>query len=187
MPLPPPTVNRKLIHTRTITCTGYDRADGAWDVDGWLIDAKAHGFDSPERGHIPPGEPIHSMGLRLAVTPDMKIKDALAVQDYSPYRICPAITPSFRNLKGLSLTRGFKKSVRDLFGGVKGCVHLVDILGPIATTLFQTSIKRRLQKLEDAKARGQNIKPAVLDTCHAWSSDGPVVKREFPVFYTGKD
>jgi len=25
----------------------------------------------------------------------------------------------------------------------------------------------------------------LLGTCHAWATDSPVVKREFPAFYTG--
>jgi len=27
----------------------------------------------------------------------------------------------------------------------------------------------------------------VIDTCHAWASDGPVVRRWAPDFYTGPD
>jgi hypothetical protein len=30
------------------------------------------------------------------------------------------------------------------------------------------------------------VKPPILDTCHALASDGPVVKRFWPAFYTGK-
>ena len=186
MPLPPSDVKRKHVHTRTITCTGYERADNAWEVEGWITDIKTYGVDSPERIHVPAGEPMHGMGMRMTVGTDLTISDAVAVQDYSPYRICHTITPSFRKLIGLSLKKGFRKSVRDLLGGNKGCVHLVDILGPMATTLFQTTTKRRIKQLEDAKDRGEKVKPHVINTCHAWSAEGPIVKRDFPDFYTGK-
>ncbi len=187
MPLPPPDVKRKLLHTRTITCQGFERTDGAWEVEGWITDVKTYAIpDAPERGNIPAGEPMHGMGLRLRVNDDMEITDAVAKQDYSPYRICHTITPSFRKLIGLSLTKGFRKAVRDVLGGTKGCVHLVDILGPMATTLFQTTAKRRHKQLDEARARGENVKHPVINTCHAWASDGPVVKRDFPEFYTGE-
>ncbi len=186
MPLPPSDVKRKHVHTRTIACQGFERVDGAWEVEGWITDIKTYGVDSPERIHVPPGEPMHGMGMRLTVADNMQITDTVAVQDHSPYRICHTITPSFRKPIGLSLTKGFRKSVRDLLGGNKGCVHLVDILGPMATTLFKTTTKRRFKQLRDAEDRGEKLRPPVINTCHAWSSDGPVVKRDFPDFYTGK-
>ena len=30
-------------------------------------------------------------------------------------------------------------------------------------------------------------RPYVIDTCHAWAADGPVVKRWAPDFYSGPD
>ena len=29
-------------------------------------------------------------------------------------------------------------------------------------------------------------RPAVIDTCHAWRADGPVVQKSYPDFYTGE-
>ena len=69
-----------------------------------------------------------------------------------------------------------------LLGGVNGCTHLVELLGPVATTAFQTiyPIKsRRQESRPDAK------KPLMLDSCHALASDGEIVKRHWPQFYTG--
>ena len=49
MPLPAPTSERKLLHTRTITCQGYERADGKWDIDGWINDIKTYDVANIER------------------------------------------------------------------------------------------------------------------------------------------
>ena len=139
-----------------------------------------------DRGTIAPGEHIHGMDLRMTIDLELNIHDMVAATNFSPYCICPDITPNFRKLIGLSLATGFRKSVRELLGGTKGCVHLVDILGPMATTLFQTTIKKRHKQLDEATDRGENIKPPVINTCRTWSSEGPVVKSDFPDFYTGK-
>ncbi|MEQ9449269.1 MAG: DUF2889 domain-containing protein [Rhodospirillaceae bacterium] len=184
MPLPKPDIKRKHVHTRTITCTGFERADGTWEVEGWITDVKTYDTETPER-QVPEGEPMHGMGMRLTLDDNMIITEAVAKQDYSPYRICHTITPSYGKLAGLSLTKGFRKAVREMFGGTKGCVHLVDILGPMATTLFQTTTKRRLKQLNDAKERGTAIRPPVIDTCHTWASDSSIVESDFPDFYTG--
>lgn len=185
MPLPPP-APRKLLHTRTIVCEGYQRADGQWDVDGRLTDIKAEpltsGFDRPDG--IPAGEPVHDMLLRITVNDGLTITDSVAAMDYHPWRICPAVTASFSKLIGLSLKAGFTKKVRELFGGINGCTHLTSLTGPAATTALQTMIRARLKKLEEARAGNALRKPPpVLNTCHTWARTSPVVKRELPEFY----
>jgi len=187
MPLPPPATGRTKLHTRRITCEGFLRDDGLWDIDGWITDVKEEAYRNFDRGEIPAGVPLHGMGLRITIDEDYKIVDAVAVTDFSPYRICPDVTPAFQKLVGLSLTRGFKRSVRELLGGTHGCVHLVDLLGPMATTAMQTAAFKRNVALRAAGAKGAAVKPPFFDTCHTWASDSPVVKREFPALYTGKD
>ncbi len=72
MPLPPPSP-RKLRHTRTIVCEGFERPDGQWDVDGRLLDVKADTIENWDKGTIPAGQPIHDMHLRLTVDARMAI------------------------------------------------------------------------------------------------------------------
>ena len=68
MPLSPPTA-RKLLHTRTVSCHGYQRDDGLWDIEGHLVDGKTYGFDNDHRGVVNAGEPVHEMWLRLSIAP----------------------------------------------------------------------------------------------------------------------
>lgn len=189
MPLSSPDP-REHIHTRTIDCRGFRRADGLWDVEGHLRDTKTYAFDNHFRGEVPPGAPVHDMWLRLTVDDRLVIHAVEAVTDASPYTICPNITPNFQRLVGLRIYPGFQREVRDRLGGIEGCTHLVDLLGPVATTAYQTVFPYRARQQEQA-ASGQRPpdkrqrKPRLIDTCHAFASDGEVVKRYWPEFYTG--
>ncbi len=64
MPLTSPS-EREPVHTRTITCEGYERDDGLYDIDGWLTDTKSYAYTSTDRGEVNAGVPVHGMGLRL--------------------------------------------------------------------------------------------------------------------------
>ncbi len=98
--------------------------------------------------------------------------------------------PNFQRLKGLRIYPGFQKQVRDLLGGTAGCTHLVELLGPLATTAYQTIFPyRERQRSESPAAREPpdkpRRKPRLIDSCHAFAGDGEVVKRYWPEFYTG--
>jgi hypothetical protein len=187
MPLPTP-APRKLRHTRTIVCEGYERADGQWDVDGRLTDVKADTIKFWNEGaEIPAGQPVHDMYLRLTVDSKMTITHSEAAMDYHPWPVCPAITQNFSKLAGVSIKPGFTKKAGDLFGGINGCTHLGSLIGPAATTVMQTMVRARVKRMKEAQDNGQpRPMPAFLNTCHTWATNSPVVKREYPEFYRGE-
>lgn len=185
MPLPAPTDDRELLHTRTIVCEGYEREDGKWDIDGWLTDVKTYEFTNKDRGAIKPGEPIHGMGLRMTFDLELNIHDMAAVMDFTPYRICPNITPNFRKLIGLNLNKGFIRAARERASGINGCVHLFDLLGPMATTAYQTIDEIRYETFKEKERNGDPTMPFFVNSCHAWTTDGDLLKRELPSYYTG--
>jgi len=183
----PQAASRKLLHTRTIVCEGYERADGQWDVDGRLLDVKADTIESWDKGEIPAGQPIHDMHLRLTVDSKMNITASQTVMDSFPWSICPNIAPNFGQLTGLTLKPGFTKKVGALLGGTNGCTHLGSMIGPVATTVMQTMVRARIKKMNDAQAKGMpRSMPHFLNTCHTWATNSAVVKREFPEFYKGE-
>lgn len=189
MPLSSPSP-REPIHIRQVVCRGYHRADGQWDIEGHLTDVKTYDFESHARGKVPAGEPVHEMWLRLTLDDALVITAVEAVTDKSPYPICGAITPNFQQLTGLSIRAGFLSKARALLGGVAGCTHLVEMLGPVATTAFQTIVPYR-ERLRHAQGKAEMAPPAgtrphLLDSCHAFASDGEVVRRLWPDFYTGR-
>ena len=184
MPLSEPSP-REHIHTRSIECRGYRREDGLWDIEGHLIDRKTYSFENQWRGKVEAGVPVHEMWLRLTIDEDMVVHGAEAATDYAPYSICGAITPQFEQLKGARIGPGWTVRVRKLLGGVHGCTHLVELLGPLATVAYQTLVGQRKKRAKEAKDGAAAEKPRIIDTCHAYASDGPVVKKAWPKFYTG--
>ncbi|HZP86364.1 MAG TPA: DUF2889 domain-containing protein [Burkholderiales bacterium] len=168
-----------------MTCRGYLREDGLWDIEGHLVDTKA--FDAPrEEGSavLPAGKPLHEMWIRLTVDTDLLVHHAEAVTDAGPYGICGDVTPNFKQLEGLTIKAGWTVKTRELLGGIKGCTHLVELLGPVATTAFQTVYSSRVKR--DA-AKGVSAKPGLINTCHAYADDGALVKKRWPQWYRGRE
>jgi hypothetical protein len=198
MPLSPP-VGRQHLHTRRVTCQGFFREDGLWDIEGRITDEKSYEHANEWRGPLKPGDFVHDMSIRLTLNDRFTIVDVDAVTDKSPYRICGDVTPDFKKLIGLRVGGGFHREVRARLGGVHGCTHIVELLGPVATTAFQTISSGKARELERAhRAKSDPApredapskpgrKPYVIDTCHAWAADGPVVRRWAPDFYRGPD
>lgn len=185
MPLPPP-AEREHIHTRTIECTGYRRTDGQWDIEGHLRDVKSYTFSNNERGDIVPGEPVHDMWVRLTVTDGFEITGVAAEMDRTPFAICREVPANFQRLVGLTIGPGWRRAVRERLGGIEGCTHLVELLAPVATTAFQTIYPLlRREKPEGEAPAGS--RPRLLDTCHAFRSDGAKVKEIWPEWYDGPD
>ena len=109
MPLSPP-ATRQQQHNRSIECRGYERADGLWDIEGHLVDTKTYVTNKRDTGRErQPGEPIHDMWLRLTIDLDMKIHEAEAATDASPYAPCGNITPNFKALKGITIGAGWRR------------------------------------------------------------------------------
>ncbi|MEQ9813569.1 MAG: DUF2889 domain-containing protein [Azospirillaceae bacterium] len=188
MPLSPP-AEREPIHTRTVTCRGYRRQDGLWDIEGHITDVKAYAFDNQYRGRVVPGDPIHEMWIRLTVDDTLTIRAVEAATDKSPYAMCGAITPAYEALVGLIIRPGFTRLVRQRLGGAKGCTHITELIGPVATTAFQTvyPVLAR-ERGEGGAATGTREestgrRPPLLNSCHAFAATSPVVKHIWPEHY----
>ncbi|NYZ14683.1 DUF2889 domain-containing protein [Azospirillum sp. RWY-5-1] len=193
MPLSP-SADREPIHTRRITCRGYRRADGLWDVEGQLTDVKTYDFQTEECGLREPGDPIHEMWVRLTLDDDFIVRGVEAVTDKSPYLSCGVVTSKFQSLVGLTIRSGWTRAVKERLGGPQACTHLVELLGPIATTAFQTIYpvlaREQADRARQDRAAGRTApprrgRPALLNMCHIFASDGPVTRDLWPEHYTG--
>ena len=179
MPGLDPTVAREPLHRRAIEILGYKREDGLYDIEGHLVDTKPVDFKLAA-GIRPGGEPIHGMWLRITVDKTLTIVDAAAAMDAMPYvHQCDQIVPAYRLLVGLAIRPGYHQRVKELLGGVRGCTHITELAGALATAAFQTMAGQRLQP------SGQ--KPFQLDRCHALALTSPVVGRYYPQWYRGKE
>ncbi len=199
MPLSPPQ-ERELLHSRDIVLRGYRRADGLYDIEARLTDTKSYGTTNRDRGYIDAGEPIHGMWLRLTVDEQRNVIACEAANDYTPYSICPTAAPNFSRLAGLQIKPGFLKEAAKRIGGTAGCTHLRELLQQMATTAYQTIDPARAKR--EAEAAGEvdqpgsdrldariSVKmggaPAILNTCVAYGTESPVVRRRWPHLYTG--
>lgn len=183
MPLSPPQP-RKHIHTRAVTCCGYQRDDGLWDIEGEIVDTKTYSFANKDRVRIAAGEPIHHMRVRLTVDHDLVVRKAEATTEAGPFNMCGDIAPTYGALEGLAIAPGWRKEVLKRLGGVNGCTHITDLLiGPLAVTAYQTVVPARRHLRADAAAKKR---PPLIDSCHALARTSPVIKRDWPEFYERK-
>ena len=68
------------MHTRSIECEGFLRDDGLWEVEAWLRDTKPFVQRADRfRGELTPSDPVHDIGLRLAIDDGMTIREAEAM------------------------------------------------------------------------------------------------------------
>lgn len=168
---------REPLHRRQVDIQGYKRADGLYDIEGHLVDTKPYDFKLAA-GMRRAGEPVHSMWLRITVDRTLTIVDAAAAMDAMPYvDHCDQIVPAYRKLVGIAIRPGFHQKLKEILGGVRGCTHVTELAGMLATAAFQTMAGQRLQD----PAR----KPFQIDQCHALASSGPVVGRHYPRWYSG--
>ena len=183
MPLSAP-VKRRHYHTREVRCLGFEREDGLWDIEGRITDTKTYSFENHDRGTVGSGAAVHDMLVRLTIDDGLVVHEAEATTESSPFAICPNVTASISELKGLKIGAGWTKAVHERIGRTAGCTHIVQLVtGPLATTAFQTIIPRKMHTGQDVQ--DPKRPPNLLDTCYAFASDGPVVKRQWPDHYTG--
>ena len=114
----------------------------------------------------------------------LTVRAVETVTDAGPFPTCADITPAFKALEGLTLGPGWTRRVRERVGGIRGCTHIVELLGPLATTAFQTMYSRAGREQTDSKEKPKR-RPLHIDSCHVLKSDGEVVKQAWPDYYTG--
>jgi len=184
---------RQPIHTRTVTCHGFRRDDGLWDIEGHIVDIKSYSFHTSCRGDIEPGDPVHEMRMRLTITDTFQVVDIEAETVKSPFAICGSIAAEYKQLVGLTIGAGWNRAIKERLGGAQGCTHLTELLGPIATTAFQTIYpvlaRERADHLRDNPQVGPQVgpveRPVLLDVCHVFDTNGPYVREHWPDHYTG--
>jgi hypothetical protein len=184
MNLPPP-APRSHRHTRTISCEGYQREDGLWDIEAKIVDTKTFSYREPYRGLRQPGEPVHDMAVRLTIGDDMVVRDIQVAMLAVPYAACSTVVAAYKGLIGRKIGAGWRRAVQECVGGVKGCTHVRELLLPAATVAFQTlnSWPEDGQPAPPPDPDFKTERPHFVDGCKAWASDGEVVAKLYPHFH----
>lgn len=124
---------------------------------------------------------IHHMRVVLtARIEDLVIVDVDVVFDVHPHGSCPSIVEHYRKLVGLSISRGFNRQIRELFGGPRACTHttaLLQAMAPAATQALWSMRVQGRQADDDSPFTGspERVEEMVrgnLNTCHVWAEDG---------------
>jgi hypothetical protein len=168
-------ITRECVHQRKINLEGYARSDGLLDIEGEIIDTKNYDFPNRERGIIKAGEALHHMKVKITVNDALTIVDAQAETLAGPFRICPSATIAFVNMIGVQIGPGWRAKVRQAIGGITGCTHITELMGPVATVAIQTFFgekgrKKRESGKSEEKSNNVNI---LADSClgHAVDQD----------------
>jgi len=181
--LPEP-VPREAVHLRSINTRGFLRSDGLWDLEAELIDTKD--YQTTTNGDRPraAGEPVHRMQIRLTIDDDFVVRAAVAAMLDTPFGECAPAAEPFDGLVGARIGPGWRKQVDAAMGGIRGCTHLRELLGVMATVAFQTvpGYRRHEQKLRGEEAAPLREPAHQMGKCLSWDFDGPVIARIAPQF-----
>ena len=177
MPLPTPSPRTRL-HARRVSYEGFRRDDGLFDLEGHLTDIKDHDY-ALLTGLRPAGVAVHDMWVRVTVGSDYIIRSIEVRTDGMPYETCNRIEPAYAKLAGASLLHGFRKTLYDAMGGVRGCSHVTELLAHAPTAAIQmfAGLRREIEPGGD--------KPFQLDRCHALETTTDTVRRYYPQWYRG--
>jgi Protein of unknown function (DUF2889) len=174
-------ITREELHHRRIDMRGYCRSDGLYEVEASVVDRKRHAFEPLMGGkQVAIGEPLHDMGVAIVFDADMKVHDVRTFTRSAPYDICLEGGRALQSLIGLRMTGGWNKAVRDRLGGAKSCTHLMELLGPLATTAFQTTSALRRNQPTPVDAAGRPLK---IDSCYAYGAERDLVRMHWPQFH----
>ena len=179
LPEPAP---RQAVHTRSILCRSFRRDDGLLEIDGRFIDTRPFGYDSGARGFCAPGEALHNMQVRLTIGAGRDIVAVVSAMPNTPYTTCPEVNPNFQRLLGMSISRGFRKTLRERLGGVQGCTHVIALLDAMAAAAVQAYASNSHAPRQPGQPRPVHFFKwdALADTCYSYRSDGPIMQARQP-------
>lgn len=138
-----------------------------------MTDIKSETVEHEEHGYVPAGEPFHDIRFRVTIDASVKIHEAHASIDASPFDVCPHISEAYSKLIGIHIGPGWRVKAKELVGGASGCTHINELFPVIATTAFQA-----MWSHSDEATKKQGFK-LMLDKCHAWSQDGKLAGKLF--------
>ncbi len=190
MPLPPEP-ELEVIHTRTYDIKAYRKDANTLLLRGIVQDQKPGGtyiVDDPEP------LTVHHMVVDLEVSyPSTEIVGVNVVFEDHPHSSCPEIVPDYEKIIGLSISHGFTHKIRELFGGPRGCTHILALLQAMAPVTNQVRFTMMMPAAGSGSEANRNSDPMKqmrklapeqrlaamrfnLNTCHVWDEEGEHVQ-----------
>jgi hypothetical protein len=87
----------------------------------------------------------------------------------------------------LKIAPGWTLKSKAAMGKNRGCTHLTELLGPVATTAIQTISSEMMKRSVQVAAKPIESASLFLNSCHSLAADSPVVKENWPNQYQGKN
>lgn len=151
------------LHTRTLSVVISRSGSGSWLVRGDVIDLRKNGF-VPSTYDLQPSGIIHSMSIELDFDPETLTIEAIRVEqpfvaiEAAPEtggECCRDPAPRLLDLQGEKIDDGFGRRLAAVFGGPRGCSHLL--------TLFQLMVSTipHAVALEGARATQEGTTPRI--------------------------
>lgn len=172
-------VTGEVVHERNIQVRSYPLEDGSLLVEGILRDERfitGYHWDGRVR---PPGV-VHELCIRFLVGGwPLEILDAEAEMLQVPDEGCPEAEEAVRRLIGLPILSGYSQAVKRAMGETRGCLHLTHlalVMGTAALHGYWTQRSREPMALPDSWEEWPGIH-ALLDSCHLWTREGPMVSK----------
>jgi len=131
------------LHSRSLSVTLTQRADGRIDAFGEILDLRKRGF-VPVAGDLQPSGIVHQMQLRAVVAPEGARLESLAAEQpavaFEPTALtqgesCRGPIGRIQALVGTPLDRGFARRWLAELGGPLGCSHILTLGQLLASTV----------------------------------------------------
>ena len=178
-------ITREELHHRQLDLRFYKRSDGLYEVVAQMMDTKSHPFKLQLRDEpVPPGSPIHNMIMTMVVDEFLEVKDIKAEMKATPFGVCLGAQNTLSGVIGLKIGPGWTKKTKELLGGSASCTHLMELLGPMATTAFQGIAPQRMQAVD--RPENEHMRVGKVNSCFAYAEHREVIAQLWPDLYKPK-
>jgi len=100
----------------------------------------------------------HDITLSLDISlPEYCIESAAVSMERVPSEMCHCIEPAVEKLVGTKIAKGFYRRIRNLFGGMDGCINLYQLLSFAAPLAINVSWRYQESKGQIDRADLQKI------------------------------
>jgi len=153
------------LHTRALSITLVQRADGRLDVQGTLLDLRKRGF-VPVGGDLQPSGIVHHMLLDAVVDPAAAVLDTIrAAQPTVAFEAtattggesCRDPIAAVEALAGVPLESGFAGRVSAALGGARGCNHILTLAHLLGSTALRALERERALPGPPRRPPGQRV------------------------------
>jgi hypothetical protein len=167
------------IHKRSISVDTYEIGENTLLVEGELRDDRVFpSFVYSVGKFMEPGI-IHNIIVRITVSlPQLLIENAEADMPHVPSEVCREVKSRVDELVGMRIKHGFTQKILDIMGGIKGCIHMTNLILAIASAAVQGQWSYYSRKRDKTPIKLPEFDPSlVINSCWLWREDGDNIKR----------